>query len=136
MSKSKKLPSPKPVPWQCRQGDVFLERIESPSAGKPIERDAAGRIVLAHGEATGHAHVVLDRRASLHELDREDRTPVGDAIWANLVALLKAPKGATLKHDCPGQVKPDHESIEVPPGEYAVIQQVTYTPEEIRAVAD
>lgn len=135
MSKRTKKTDP-PVPWQCRQGDVLLQRIDGASAGAEIPRDAGKRIVLAHGEATGHAHVVLDRRASLHELEREDRTPVGDAVWSNLVGLLKAPKGATLKHDCPGQAKPDHESIPLPPGEYAVIQQMQYTPEEIRAVAD
>jgi hypothetical protein len=124
------------TPWQCRQGDVFLERIENATPGMPISRDAAGRIVLAHGEVTGHAHVVTHRSATLHELDREDRSPVGDAVWNNLVALLRAPKPATLKHDCPGQVKPDHDPIAIPAGDYAVVHQLQYTPEEIRVVAD
>ena len=31
-------------------------------------RVGSGRLVLAEGEATGHAHVVDDERASLHRL--------------------------------------------------------------------
>lgn len=138
MSKStKKSETPKTIPWQCRQGDVLLEHVgdRDLKPGKVLDRDPGARIVLAHGEATGHAHVVLDRRAKLHELI-EDRSAVGDAVWANLVGLLRAPKGATLKHDCPGQVKPDHDPIPLPAGDYVVTTQLQYTPEAIVPVAD
>jgi hypothetical protein len=121
----------KRIPWQCRQGDVFLERIsDAIKAGKVIAREA-GRIVLAHGEATGHAHVVENDDAVMYEL--EDKTSVGNGVWNR---LLRALKGATLRHDCPGQAAPDHGAIPLPPGEYEVIQQLTYTPEAIRVVAD
>ncbi len=125
------------IPWQCRQGDVFLERVEAPAVGKEIARDAQGRIVLAHGEATGHAHVVRHPRAKLLEL-AEDHTKDGDAAWANVLGILRlaGTKGAALVHDCPGQVKPDHDPIHAPAGDYAVIQQVTYTPEAIVTVQD
>jgi hypothetical protein len=122
MSKAKK------IPWQCRQGDVFLERVEDAEPGKEIPREN-GRIVLAHGEATGHAHVVEREDALL----LEDRTEVGDAVWNRLLKVLE---GGELKHDCPGQAKPDHDSVVLPPGQYRVIQQMTYAPEEIRNVAD
>ena len=47
-----------------RQGDLLLV----PVAGLPegADRVRSGRLVLAEGEATGHAHVVDDERASLH----------------------------------------------------------------------
>ena len=47
-----------------RQGDLLLV----PVAGLPegADRVGSGRLVLAEGEATGHAHVVDDERASLH----------------------------------------------------------------------
>lgn len=43
-----------------RQGDVIIAEIsenERKSNGKPLEREN-GRIVLAHGEVTGHAHAI------------------------------------------------------------------------------
>jgi len=127
----------KKVPWQCRQGDVFLERIAAPpKTGKPIPRES-GRIVLAHGEATGHAHVIEHRKARLLDIDREDHTAVGDEVWANVIGILRANgQKLTLKHDCPGQAKPDHDTIPLPPGDYAVITQLQYTPEAIIPVAD
>ena len=51
-----------------RQGDLLLV----PIAGLPegADRVRSGRLVLAEGEATGHAHVVDDERASLHRHPR------------------------------------------------------------------
>ncbi len=47
-----------------RQGDLLLVPIaELPERVELVRR---GRLVLAEGEATGHAHVVDDERASLH----------------------------------------------------------------------
>ncbi len=125
------------TPWQARQGDVFLERIDSVPVGKEIPRDAQGRIVLAHGEATGHAHVVRHPKAKLFEL-AEDHTKDGDEVWANVVGILRlaGTKTAALMHDCPGQAQPDHNPIPTPAGDYVVIQQMQYTPEAIVPVAD
>ncbi len=43
----------------CRQGDVLVIRRRRVAADRlrPIARED-GRIVLAHGEATGHAHAI------------------------------------------------------------------------------
>ena len=47
-----------PIGTQYRQGDVFLEVVAAlPPGLTPRPRDR-GRIVLAYGEATGHAHVI------------------------------------------------------------------------------
>ena len=53
MSKTKKRN------WQGRQGDVLVERVSRKAKGEPVEREN-GRVVLAHGEVTGHAHAVRD----------------------------------------------------------------------------
>ena len=48
-----------------RQGDVLVVSVESIPAGvEKIEREG-GRVVLAHGEVTGHAHAIKDSRAAL-----------------------------------------------------------------------
>jgi len=51
--------------FQIRQGDVFIERLESPpkEVGAEIERED-GRLLLALGEETGHAHAIVEDDAS------------------------------------------------------------------------
>lgn len=57
---------------QYRQGDILLVRVEKlPGKLKSIEREN-GRVVLAHGEATGHAHSVSHPAAQFWR-SREDR---------------------------------------------------------------
>lgn len=50
---------------QYRQGDVFIIRRDAiPDGLEPVAREN-GRIILAHGEVTGHAHAIKDRNVSL-----------------------------------------------------------------------
>lgn len=102
-----------------RQGDVLIVRVaELPKKLQEIEREG-GRIVLAHGEATGHAHAIKDKHVALF------RDP-------NLAAIFMHVSGdapVALEHD-------EHDTIEVPPGNYRVIRQREYSPEAIRNVAD
>jgi len=102
-----------------RQGDVLVLPIkELPLSLKPVAREN-GRVVLAHGEATGHAHAIKDKRAALF------RDP-------NLAAMFLSISGdgpVALEHD-------EHDSIHIPPGNYEVRRQREYTPAEIRQVAD
>ncbi len=45
-------------PILYRQGDVLLRLVPSiPNGTSPVDRDA-GRIILAYGEVTGHAHAI------------------------------------------------------------------------------
>jgi hypothetical protein len=56
-----------------RQGDVLLVPTDEPSEKKLVQRD---KIVLALGEATGHAHVIEQEGAALFE------TPTGErVVW-------------------------------------------------------
>ena len=97
-----------------RQGDVAVVRAANmPRAAKQREREN-GRVVLAHGEVTGHAHVVTGP-AELFDADRQTYLRVGE--------------GAEIRHE-------EHSTIPVPAGIYRVIRQREYSPEEIRNVAD
>ncbi len=100
-----------------RQGDVLL--IPTPHrrsrTAKPVARDA-GRIVLAYGEVTGHAHAIGDALAELFE-ERDGRL------------YLRATSVVTLRHE-------EHDAITIPRGTYRVVRQREYSPEAIRQVAD
>lgn len=51
-----------------RQGDVLIMRVEGKCVpGAEVKRDK-GRVVLAYGEVTGHAHAIRSRAATLYEL--------------------------------------------------------------------
>src|SRR5215472_1885810 len=101
-----------------RQGDVLIIPVKSiPAKLEPIERES-GRVVLAHGEVTGHAHAIKAEGAALF------RDP-------KLMAVFMTVTGDTvaLEHD-------EHDTILIPPGKYQVIRQREYHPEAIRNVAD
>ncbi len=102
-----------------RQGDVLIIPVAKlPNGLEPVKRES-GRVILAHGEVTGHAHAIKDKRAALF------RDPKLAAIFMHVSG--DAP--VALEHD-------EHSTIEVPPGDYQVIRQREYSPEEIRNVAD
>ena len=104
-----------------RQGDVLVVPVPPqalPTDLMPAPRDRRNRMVLALGEATGHAHVVT-----------------GDGV-----ALLCPP-------DDPGQLylviegygrlgHDEHGPIALGPGSYRVVRQREYIPGAVRPVAD
>lgn len=99
---------------QFRQGDVLLLQCDAiPSGAKHAKnRD---RIVLANGEATGHAHAISTRYAQEYAL-ANDR-------------YLKITNFTNLVHE-------EHGPIMVPPGFYRVIRQREYMPESFSYVDD
>lgn len=108
-----------------RQGDVLLVPVNAmPDGVSKLRRDRNRGIVLAEGEATGHAHTILDRGASLYELidpaDVEEMSRRFLHVESEVVALV---------HE-------EHATIHVPSGDYEVIHQVEYEPEALRRVAD
>jgi len=93
-----------------RQGDILI--IAAPHA--TIDRDgevarSAGRVVLALGESTGHAHAIADHDARLYLTAGADRM------------LDIGASGATLAHE-------EHAPILLPPGTYIVRRQREYVP--------
>lgn len=86
-----------------RQGDVLLIRIDKPIlkwAKKHPRED--GRVVLAHGEVTGHTHAIDHPDAMLFNMGEE--------------TMLSLKEDAVLSHE-------EHSSIELPAGHYRVVRQ-------------
>ena len=103
---------------QYRQGDVLLVAVPAiPQDARPLPRDR-GRIVLALGEATGHAHAIADPRAALVETELEER-----------FLHVLAEGGVLLCHE-------EHDSVRLPQGAYQVCRQREYVPGDWRVVAD
>lgn len=100
-----------------RQGDILL--IPVPKVPDGLTRHT-GRLVVATGEATGHAHVIDDPAAVLwgEELDRR---------------FLEVTAPVDLVHT---STPKDHDTLTVPPGVWQVTRQREYTPEAVRLVAD
>jgi len=114
-----------------RQGDVALIQVASLPQGCTLVPLDKGRIVLAYGEVTGHAHAIAD-----HGID-ERAAEIADAAIAR-ARLWVAPSGerflevrepVTLRHE-------EHTQHTIPPGIYKQPAQVEYTPAELRRVAD
>jgi len=103
-----------------RQGDVLLVQVsEVPADAAACNVD--GDVILAYGEATGHAHWL--------KADTVKPLAKGGVWEPSAERFIQALEGATLRHE-------EHAPIEIPPGNYRVVQQVEYTPEAIRNVAD
>ena len=103
---------------QYRQGDVFIERVAKlPPALKKQAREG-GRVILAHGDVTGHSHAISDKGATLY---------ASKESGATYLQVVKEP--ANLTHD-------EHATIVLKPGVYRVTRQREYHPDAIRNVAD
>ncbi|GAA4573960.1 hypothetical protein [Planotetraspora kaengkrachanensis] len=106
-----------------RQGDILIVPVPEESVpaaartGPPEPRDARGRLVLALGEATGHAHAIAGPGTLL--LDRDPSRP----------GFLHLPSGGRLVHE-------EHAAISLPKGWYRVVRQREYVPGAFRVVAD
>ena len=88
-----------------RQGDVLLIEVNSiPENAKAARRDK-GRLVLAYGEITGHAHVV--------DAPPEEATLLTDADNRRFLRLMA---NATLVHE-------EHAAVLLPAGNYQQIRQ-------------
>lgn len=103
---------------QYRQGDVFVEEcneeidINECRSLFSVDED----VILAYGEATGHAHRIKDRNVKLYE-DKK----------SNLYLVVN--KDCALTHE-------EHSTIPLKTSIYRVYRQRQYSPESISVVAD
>lgn len=105
--------------FQAHQGDVYLRQVKSvPKTVMPVEFKN-GPVILAYGEVTGHCHAIHTPKVAMF---RDDGG--GGGTFINVPA-----GGASLTHE-------EHGAIAIPPGDYEVVVQSSYTPEAIRNVAD
>lgn len=103
-----------------RQGDVLIVRVVS-IPNTAVRQKRCRRIILAHGEVTGHHH-------ALQTMDPADWWKAGEGINAETFINVGA-KGAVITHE-------EHAPIELTPGNYRVTRQREYSPKEIRNVQD
>ena len=102
-----------------RQGDVLIVPIKKlPAKLTEVAREN-GRVVLAHGEATGHAHAIENHGVRMF---REDGA--GSGLY-----MTVSGETATLAHE-------EHTHIAIPPGDYKIIRQREWHAGMARQVAD
>jgi hypothetical protein len=101
-----------------RQGDVLLVQstVQPAVSAVPVPNDGSGRVILAHGEVTGHAHAI-------HEVDHVRR------FESSGMSFLQVLDSVTLRHE-------EHTHMTIPAGVYQLLIQNEYTPEELRNVQD
>lgn len=100
---------------QIRQGDVYLKPCTILPDGMKKIKPVNGRIILAEGEATGHAHTMYADSATLFGVEEK--------------MIVVVHEQTILEHQ-------EHRAIEVAPGTYWVTRQREYSPKEIRRVMD
>lgn len=96
-----------------RQGDVLIKRI------KAVPQNTAKREsgILAFGEVTGHCHKV-------EELEKAEVLECGTDLY-----LRVSEDGVRIVHD-------EHNAISLPAGDFQIVIQKEYSPQEIRDVQD
>ena len=104
-----------------RQGDILIVPTTEDFHGQEVPPDNQGRVVLAIGEATGHAHAIHSNKAKLF------RSGVGSE--ERMFLKVDGLQAVNLVHE-------EHAPISLNPGRYCVIRQREYSAEEIRRVAD
>lgn len=84
--------------WMFRQGDVLIRSVaEIPAEARHHERKPEqGRVILAHGEVTGHAHALDAHTVTAYG-------PSNDAFWLEVTQ----PGAAVLRHE-------EHEAAMIP----------------------
>ena len=103
---------------QFRQGDILLVEVASIPEGARHIAHCEDRIVIAEGEATGHAHQIVAAGAELLEASPDER-----------FLRVLAEGGVELTHE-------EHAAILLPRGDYRVARQREYVPDDVRRVAD
>jgi hypothetical protein len=100
-----------------QQGDVIIRNVtEIPDGAVRVKRTLKG-FVLAEGEATGHAHRIVEHGAELYEKDG--------------ILYIKVEKPVQVKHE-------EHKPITLTEGIYRVGHVREYDPfkEEARRIVD
>jgi hypothetical protein len=112
-----------------RHGDVLVMSVDS----IPADAVADGKMILAEGEVTGHAHRL--KRCNQTIQDRVSNLAAGAPYAQRFIKGLDMflqvldDAGVDLVHE-------EHKTIHIPTGTYKVVIQREYSPSEIRKVVD
>jgi hypothetical protein len=112
-----------------RQGDVLLIPVKAiPTQATALPPDEPHRVILAHGEVTGHAHAVYKPKAVVKQrLDLPQAGQVDNQPAA--LTFLQVLETVNLGHE-------EHTAAPLSAPQYFTTIQTEYTPEELRNVAD
>lgn len=102
-----------------QQGDVIIESIDAIPENTRKGKIKNGKIVLAEGEVTGHAHKITEIAGVVFQEGTD-----------GMFYLLNK-KELTVTHE-------EHKTVTVPPGTWRVrkVREYDHFAEETRAVAD
>lgn len=107
----------KPLEIICRQGDVLVLRAPPRvKTGESIPRER-GNVVLAHGEATGHAHIIGARSAKFYRLRSHEEGGDSGMLSTDRVLEITAKAGVELRHEKAGQLTGGTRDGEDPRGD-------------------
>jgi hypothetical protein len=104
-----------------RQGDVLIRQVRRRAPAGTDLREA-GRVILAHGEVTGHAHELVAATPTSTPPAQFFEEPDGRRF-------LFVAEPCALTHQ-------EHGTIALAPGCYEVVRQREYAPDALRQVAD
>jgi len=102
--------------FTARQGDVLIRTIGKLPKGLARVPLDGGRVILAYGEVTGHAHVV-EGDVQLFASDLEEMEQ----------RFLRVEEEAQVVHD-------EHDTVTLPPGDYEIVRQREYTSADMAPV--
>jgi hypothetical protein len=126
-------------PKMFRQGDVLIVAVDSLPKNLTPKKRESGRVVLAHGEVTGHAHAIERTDVVHYDAPNADQAAqqllrdVGfefEVTPQNSVTFLDVPSGAEVLHE-------EHGTVILPAGPAVVLRQREWTDaDEPRQIAD
>lgn len=128
----------KKYPKMFRQGDVLVIYVDRLPANTTKRARENGRVVLAHGEVTGHAHAITERKCVHY--DAPDAVSAAQALLKSVglereITPENSPTFLDLEVETPLEHE-EHSTINLPAGKAVVLRQREYAPEQIRQVAD
>jgi len=101
---------------QRRQGDVLLVAVDA-IQGQEVKRNHENKLILAHGEKTGHHHFLTGPGVQLYH---------DSGLSANFLSVTKVDD---LTHQT-------HHPFPIPEGQWVQPTQCEYTPDAFTAVED
>lgn len=116
-----------------RQGDVTLVRVGAtrlPAYAKEAQAGAE-KIVVEHGESSGHGHRIHANEATGFRAETAEM-----AALAGLDVVLVGGSGAVMRHEYADGKHAEHEPVTLRSGVWERAVQVEYDPEEERRIAD
>lgn len=102
---------------QYRQGDILFIKLNEKPSGNIIPRDDQNRIVVAEGEATGHAHAIHEDKVTMY------RDDVLNRAWV-------------VVDDTADVVHEEHDTVILDSGTWEIVYQRQYVRGQVRRILD